>query len=102
MENLAGYFLEAGDAFAAMFYLKKAISISPNVIQYRVELALILRGIGDHCGFRNQITQCRERCANSAATVRRRQPKKVSTCGTYRVGSLATGRCDNSRFLWQG
>lgn len=66
LENLAGYFLEAGHPFAALSYLQKAISISPEIIQYKLELALILRRIGDDSGFYNQLKECTKLYARSS------------------------------------
>ncbi len=66
MANLASYYLEVEEPFAAISYLQKAISNAPKAIQYRVELALILRRIGDAYSFHNEIKQCTTLEAQSA------------------------------------
>ena len=65
LENLAGYCLEDGQLFAALSYLQKAVSISPESIKYKVELALLLRRIGDNPGFYNQLWACTNLYADS-------------------------------------
>jgi tetratricopeptide (TPR) repeat protein len=66
VKSLARYFMEAKEIYKAISYFKKAVSISPESIQYRVELALILREIGNAVCSRDQIMQCARLTARSA------------------------------------